>query len=136
MQNCSKSSRKTTSSIWDDEKANLGSIEPCNGILIVGFLGLWNGNRQALPNNPAPDNIADCLRLYSRDAYEQTFYVDEKGEFWCEEIHHDGTTDTGSAHGGLKLQTSRKKTWNFRFTKAKNVQLPSSARPSGSAIYR
>ena len=75
----------------DDEKANLGSIEPCNGILVVGFLGLWNGNRQALLNSPTPDNIADCLRLYSRDAYEQTFYVDEKGEFWCEEIHHDGT---------------------------------------------
>ena len=53
--------------------------------------GLWNGNKQALPNSPAPDNIADCLRLYSRDAYEQTFYIDEKGEFWCEEIHHDGT---------------------------------------------
>lgn len=75
----------------DDEKTNLGGIEPCNGILVVGFLGLWNGNRQALPNSPAPDNIADCLRLYSRDAYEQEFYVDEKGEFWGKEIHHDGT---------------------------------------------
>ena len=70
----------------DDERCNL-NIQLSRPILVVGDLGLWNGRRMGYKEIESGD-IRDCL--YSDTDYS-TWYVDKKGDFRCDAIHHDGT---------------------------------------------
>ena len=71
----------------DDARLNLSGI-PCNTILAVGDLGLWNGRRRGYQEIPVgPDALARCL--YS-DCDYNTWYV-EDDEFKATMAHHDGT---------------------------------------------
>lgn len=73
----------------DDEKTNLKHLVPSNGILAIGIIGTWRGNRQGVMEHD-PVSVPDCMRSYCTGDSEVKFYVDEKGEFCGEEIHHDG----------------------------------------------
>ena len=70
----------------DDERTNL-NVQLSQPILIVGDLGLWNGQRMGYKEIPS-GNIRDCL--YSDTDYS-TWYVDRLGDLRCDAIHHDGT---------------------------------------------
>ena len=70
----------------DDERCNLNT-QLSRPILVVGDLGLWNGRRMGYKEIES-GNIRDCL--YSDTDYS-TWYVDKKGDFRCDAIHHDGT---------------------------------------------
>ena len=71
----------------DDEKANLNVTVDAPIIMILD-LDLWNGHRYGY--KLMGQNIADCLDCYTCGDYV-TFYVDEDGEFKCDDSHHDGT---------------------------------------------
>lgn len=68
-----------------DERANL-DIDTGNTILVIADLGLWNGRRKGFREIES-GNIKDCL--YSGNDYS-TWFVDEQGEFRCDDVHHDG----------------------------------------------
>lgn len=70
----------------EDERLNL-NIPHSQPILIIADLGLWYGRRIGYKEIES-GNIKDCL--YSRYDYT-TWYLDEHGEFCCDDIHHDGT---------------------------------------------
>ena len=70
----------------EDERLNL-DIQLSQPILVVADLGLWNGRRTGYKEIPS-GNIRDCL--YSDYDYT-TWYVDRKGDFRCDDTHHDGT---------------------------------------------
>lgn len=71
----------------DDERANL-NIEVGDNIIVIRNLGLWNGHRMGykLLNST---NIADCLSGTCGDYV--TWFVDDRGDLNCRDIHHDGT---------------------------------------------
>lgn len=70
----------------DDERANL-NIQLSQPILVIGDLGLWDGRRLGY-KEISSGNIRDCLR----DGHDfVTWYVDERGDLRCDDIHHDGT---------------------------------------------
>ena len=69
-----------------DERMNL-NIQLSSPILVIGDLGLWHGRRMGYKEIPS-GNIRDCL--YSDTDYS-TWYVDRKGDFRCDAIHHDGS---------------------------------------------
>ena len=69
-----------------DERINL-DIPLSQPILVIGDLGLWFGRRSGYKEIPS-GNIRDCL--FSDTDYT-TWYVDKKGDFRCDDIHHDGT---------------------------------------------
>lgn len=69
-----------------DERANL-NIQLSQPILVIADLGLWNGRHMGYKEIPS-GNIRDCL--YSEYEYT-TWYVDQNGDFRCDDIHHDGT---------------------------------------------
>ena len=71
----------------DDEKRNL-NIDVGEEIIIIADLGLWDGRHQAykLLNKT---NIADCLSGTCGDYV--TWFVDDRGDLMCRDIHHDGT---------------------------------------------
>ena len=71
----------------DDEKRNL-DIDVGEEIIIIADLGLWDGRHQAykLLNST---NIADCLSGTCGDYI--TWFVDDRGDLMCRDIHHDGT---------------------------------------------
>lgn len=71
----------------DDERANL-NIEVGNEIIIIASLGLWDGRRMGYKELHS-QNIRDCLIGTVGDYV--TWYVDERGDLMCEDIHHDGT---------------------------------------------
>ena len=71
----------------DDEKRNL-NIEVGDEIIIIADLGLWDGRRQAYKELHKM-NIADCLCGTCGDYV--TWFVDDRGDMWCRDIHHDGT---------------------------------------------
>ena len=70
----------------DDDRMNL-NIRMDEPILVVGDLGLWNGRRTGY-KEISSGNIADCL--YAEGDYV-SWYVDDKGDFRCDDTHHDGT---------------------------------------------
>lgn len=75
----------------NDERANLSSITVThNGLCVVASIGTWRGRFSAIPKR-TPNSVSDCLRSFIAGDSEITFFVDEKGEFRAEEIHHDGT---------------------------------------------
>ena len=69
----------------DDERMNL-DITLGEPIIVIADLGLWFGRRMGYKEIQS-GNIKDCL--YSEYDYT-TWYVDNDGEFRCEDIHHDG----------------------------------------------
>ena len=70
----------------EDERLNL-DIQLSQPILVIADLGLWNGRHMGYKEITS-GNIRDCL--YSDNDYT-TWYVDEKGDFRCDDAHHDGT---------------------------------------------
>ena len=77
---------ETNGEYLNDERVNL-NIQLSQPILVIADLGLWNGRRQGYKEIPS-GNIRDCL--YSQYDYT-TWYVDDKGDFRCRDIQHDGT---------------------------------------------
>ena len=69
-----------------DERINL-NIQLADPILVIADLGLWNGRRMGYKEIPS-GNVRDCL--YS-DCDYNTWYLDKRGDFCCEAVHHDGT---------------------------------------------
>jgi len=70
----------------DDERMNL-KIDVGEPILVIADLGLWDGRRSGYREIDS-GLISDCL--YSKGDYS-TWYVNDKYEFVCDDIHHDGT---------------------------------------------
>jgi len=70
----------------DDERMNL-KIDVGEPILVIADLGLWDGRRSGYREIDS-GLISDCL--YSQGDYS-TWYVNDKAEFVCDDIHHDGT---------------------------------------------
>ena len=70
-----------------DEKANL-NIDVGEEIIIIADLGLWDGRRSAY-KALHKTNIADCLTGTCGDYV--TWFVDDRGDLMCRDIHHDGT---------------------------------------------
>ena len=70
----------------DDERRNL-NIQLSRPILLIADLGLWNGRHSGYQEIMS-GNIRDCL--YS-SCDETTWYVDRRGDFRCDDYHHDGT---------------------------------------------
>ncbi len=70
----------------DDERMNL-NVQLREPILVIADLGLWYGRRMGYKEIPS-GNIRDCL--YS-DCDHNTWYLDKRGDFRCDAIHHDGT---------------------------------------------
>lgn len=71
----------------DDEKRNL-NIDVGEEIIIIADLGLWDGRHQAY-KLLYKTNIADCLTGTCGDYV--TWFVDDRGDLMCRDIHHDGT---------------------------------------------
>ena len=69
----------------EDERLNL-DIELPQTIIVIADLGLWDGRKTGYKEIPSK-NIKDCL--YSENDYT-TWYVDNKGDFRCKDVHHDG----------------------------------------------
>lgn len=69
-----------------DQRANL-NIQMPREIIVIAELGLWNGKHSGYKTIES-GNIADCM--YSDCDYNE-WYVDTRGDFRCEAIHHDGT---------------------------------------------
>ena len=77
---------ETNAEYLSDERVNL-NIQLSQPILVIADLGLWNGRRMGYKEIPS-GNIRDCLS----GGYDYTtWYVDKKGDFRCDDIHHDGT---------------------------------------------
>nr|DAP06683.1 MAG TPA: hypothetical protein [Caudoviricetes sp.] len=70
----------------EDERLNL-DIQLSQPILVIADLGLWNGRRMGYKEIES-GNVRDCL--YSDNDYT-TWYVDWRGDFRCDDTHHDGT---------------------------------------------
>ena len=70
-----------------DEKANL-NIDVSEEIIIIADLGLWDGRHQAY-KLLHKTNIADCFCGTCGDYV--TWFVDDRGDLMCRDIHHDGT---------------------------------------------
>ena len=71
----------------EDERANL-NIEVGDEILIIASLGLWDGRKMAY-KLLHKTNIKDCLTGTCGDYV--TWFVDDRGDLMCRDIHHDGT---------------------------------------------
>lgn len=71
----------------DDERVNL-DIQLNTEIIIIADLGLWNGRRNGYKIINS-GNIADCLYTHANGF--PIWYLDEKGDLCCNEVHHDGT---------------------------------------------
>lgn len=73
----------------EDEKENLN--KPLGqSIVVIGTLGLWDGTRHGWRILKG-SNLNDCLDTSETCGDYITWYVDEDGEFCCDDIHHDGT---------------------------------------------
>ena len=73
----------------DCDRMNL-DMELGAEIIAIADLGLWNGRRQAY-NDKIGTNLADCLSFNHTCGDYITWYVDERGDLCCDDIHHDGT---------------------------------------------
>ena len=71
-----------------DERINL-DVQLSQPILVVGDLGLWYGRRMGYKEIDS-GNIRDCL-VFGQDDVYSTWYVDRRGDFCCDAVHHDGT---------------------------------------------
>lgn len=72
----------------EDERENLDIRVP-DGIIAIADLGLWNGGRMGYKE--MGEYISECLYGTVNGMSYCTWYVDDLGDFACEEAHHDGT---------------------------------------------
>lgn len=72
----------------DDERMNL-DIELPRPIIAIADLGLWNGRFSGYKELNS-NNIKDCLDTFRSCEYHE-WYVDERKDFRCKAVHHDGT---------------------------------------------
>lgn len=70
----------------EDEKMNL-DVQLDRPILMIADLGLWNGRKSGYKEIQS-GNIRDCF--VSVGDYV-TWYVNDNGDFCCDDTHHDGT---------------------------------------------
>lgn len=72
--------------VYEREILNINLPEP---IIVIADLGLWNGRRTGY--REIPGNIAKCLDVYGSSSYESTWYLDDRNDLVCDDMHHDGT---------------------------------------------
>ena len=65
---------------------NINLPEP---IIVIADLGFWDGRRTGY--REIPGNIAKCFEVYSRSSDESTWYLDDRNDLVCDDMHHDGT---------------------------------------------
>ncbi len=65
---------------------NINLPEP---IIVIADLGLWDGRRTGY--REIRGNIAKCLDVRVSSSYESTWYLDDRNDLVCDDIHHDGT---------------------------------------------
>lgn len=58
-------------------------------IIVIADLGLWYGRRTGY--REIPGNIAKCFEVYSKSSDESTWYLDDRNDLVCDDMHHDGT---------------------------------------------
>ena len=81
---------ETNDEYLSDERVNLNiNVPDTDTVLVIADLGLWNGRRSAYREIHA-DKISDCLYT-DPDTDYTTWYLDNRGDFCCDQIHHDGT---------------------------------------------
>lgn len=81
---------ETNDEYLSDARINLNiNVPDTDTVLVIADLGLWNGRRRAYREIHA-DKISDCLYT-DRDTDYATWYLDDRGDFCCDQIHHDGT---------------------------------------------
>lgn len=72
--------------VYEREILNINLPEP---IIAIADLGLWDGRHTGY--REIPGNIAKCFEVYSRSSDESTWYLDERNDLVCDDMHHDGT---------------------------------------------
>ena len=82
---------ETNDEYLSDERINLNiNVPGTDTILVIADLGFWDGRCSAYCEIHA-DKISDCLYIMDRDTDYATWYLDNRGDFCCDQIHHDGT---------------------------------------------
>ena len=82
---------ETNDEYLSDERINLNiNVPGTDTILVIADLGFWDGRCSAYREIHA-DKISDCLYIMDRDTDYATWYLDNRGDFCCDQIHHDGT---------------------------------------------
>lgn len=73
---------------WDYEDIISMTDKPCNDILVIAYLGLWDGKHTGykLLTGHKINSIFDVIQ---GDYFEM--YIDENGEIMARDSHHDGT---------------------------------------------
>lgn len=81
---------ETNDEYLSDERINLNiNVPGTDTILVIADLGFWDGRCSAYREIHA-DKISDCLYTDCDTDYA-TWYLDNRGDFCCDQIHHDGT---------------------------------------------
>ena len=81
---------ETNDEYLSDERINLNiNVPDTDTVLVIADLGFWNGRCRGYREIHA-DKISDCLYT-DRDTDYTTWYLDNRGDFCCDQIHHDGT---------------------------------------------
>ena len=82
---------ETNDEYLSDERINLNiNVPGTDTILVIADLKFWDGRCSAYREIHA-DKISDCLYIMDRDTDYATWYLDNRGDFCCDQIHHDGT---------------------------------------------
>ena len=82
---------ETNDEYLSDERINLNiNVPGTDTILVIADLEFWDGRCSAYREIHA-DKISDCLYIMDRDTDYATWYLDNRGDFCCDQIHHDGT---------------------------------------------
>ena len=71
----------------DEERENL-NVNVGDPIIEIAYLDLWDGRHTAFRTINS-GNLRDCLAHTVGDYV--TWYVDDQGDLWCRDAHHDGT---------------------------------------------
>ena len=72
--------------VYEREILNINLPEP---IIVIADLGLWYGRRTGY--REIPGNIAKCFDVYGSSSHESTWYLDDRNDLVCDDMHHDGT---------------------------------------------
>ena len=80
---------ETNDEYLSDERVNLNiNVPDTDTVLVIADLEFWDGRCSAYREIHA-DKISDCLYT-DRDTDYATWYLDNRGDFCCDQIHHDG----------------------------------------------
>lgn len=81
---------ETNDEYLSDERVNLNiNVPDTDTVLVIADLEFWDGRCSAYREIHA-DKISDCLYT-DPDTDYTTWYLDNRGDFCCDQIHHDGT---------------------------------------------